>query len=105
MVRSVEDLVVKDPRLLTQELATLLNRFNNLKQNNITLKELTLQMDNARPHSAALTNDYLGNTGVTMLSQSPYSPDLNLCDRFLFTRLQQHCRGWNMQTGTSCTGT
>lgn len=31
-------------------------------------------------------------TGITMLHQSPYSPDLNLCDRFLFTRLQGHCR-------------
>ena len=34
-----------------------------------------------------------GNTGATVLSQSPYSPDLNLCDRFRFTILQRHYRG------------
>ena len=68
------------------------NRFRNLKQNRIAFKELTLQMDNARPHSAARTQTYLERTGVNILHQSPYSPDLNLCDRFLFTRLQEHCR-------------
>ena len=68
-------------------------RFNNLKKDKITLKKLLLQMDNARPHSAAQTQTYLGNTGATVLSQSPYSPDLNLCDRFLFTILQRYCKG------------
>ena len=67
------------------------HRFNNLKKDKITLKDLLLQMDNARPHSAARTQTYLGNTGATVLSQSPYSPDLNLCDLFLFTILQRQC--------------
>ena len=30
--------------------------------------------------------------GLTNIEQSPYNPDLNMCDRFLFTRLQEHCR-------------
>ena len=34
------------------------HRFNNLKKEKITLKELLLQMDNARPHSAARTQTY-----------------------------------------------
>ena len=50
-------------------------------------------MDNARPHSAARTQDYLKGTGATILSQSAYSPDLKLCNRFLFSHLQQHCKG------------
>ena len=25
------------------------------------------------------------------IEQSPYSPDLNMCDRFLFIRMQEHC--------------
>ena len=29
--------------------------------------------------------------GLTDIEQSPYSPDLNTCDRFLFTRLQEYC--------------
>ena len=70
----------------------MVKRFNSLKQNKITFKELTLQMDNARLHAAGRTMAYLTNNGVNRLSQSPYSPDLNLCDRWLFTRLQEHCR-------------
>ena len=34
---------------------------------------------------------YLQQSGVQIVPQSPYSPDLDLWDRFLFTRLQQHC--------------
>ena len=30
--------------------------------------------------------------GITNIEQCPYSPDLNMCDRVLFTRLQEHCR-------------
>ena len=30
--------------------------------------------------------------GLTNIEQCPYSPDLNMCDRFLLTRLQEHCR-------------
>ena len=67
-------------------------RFNNIKHNRIKFSDLILQHDNARPHTAARTQTYLVGTGVTMLPQSPYSPDLNLCDRFLFTILQRHCR-------------
>ena len=28
--------------------------------------------------------------GLTDIEQSPYSPDLNMCDRFLFIRLQEY---------------
>ena len=52
-------------------------------------------MDTMRPHSYSVTRtqDYLKGTGaMTILSQSAYSLDLNLCNRFLFSRLQQHCR-------------
>ena len=30
--------------------------------------------------------------GLTSIEQSPYSPNLNMCDRFLFTKLQENCR-------------
>lgn len=63
-------------------------RFASLKSNKICFKEMLLQMDNARPHSAVLTQDYLRDTGVQIVKQSPYSPDLNLCDRFLFRSLK-----------------
>ena len=67
-------------------------RFSNLKRNRIKFPQLLLQIDNSRPHTSKRTQAYLENTGVKLLKQSLYSPDLNLCDRLLFTRLQEHCR-------------
>ena len=45
---------------------------------------MIFQMDNARPHTAMITQRYLTSTGVSVVKQSPYSPDMNLCDRYLF---------------------
>ena len=42
---------------------------------------------------------YLQQTGVHIVPQSPYSPDLNLCDRFLFTRMQEYCRAKEYSNG------
>ena len=75
------------------------NRFRNLSKNKVAFKNLLLQMDNAKPHSAARTQAYLKQSGVKIVCQSPYSPDLNLCDRFLFTRLQHHCREQEYSNG------
>ena len=54
--------------------------------------DMLLQMDNLRPHAAVITPQYLSTMGLRMVYQSPYSPDLNLCDRFLFTRLKEFVR-------------
>ena len=81
-----------DAEYFVQFLKDTNNRFANLKRSNTKLKELTLQFDNARPHTAQRSQAYLTSSGITTIKQSPYSPDLNLCDRFLFTRLQEHCR-------------
>ena len=68
-------------------------RFQNLKKNKVTLQELHFQMDNARPHTAAATKQFLDRRGVPLVSQSPYSPDLNLLDRFLFRHIKMDLRG------------
>ena len=49
-------------------------------------------MDNARPHTAVITPQYLAVMGLRLVYQSPYSPDLNLCDQFLFKRLKEVVR-------------
>ena len=49
-------------------------------------------MDNARPHSSSLTQDYLAQSGISVVHQSPYSPDLNLCDRYLFRAIKQYLK-------------
>ena len=53
---------------------------------------MLLQMDNARPHTAVITQQYLSAMGLRLVYQSPYSPDLNLCDRFLFTSFKEVVR-------------
>lgn len=50
---------------------------------------MLLQMDNAGRHTAGLIQDYLAAYGLRIVPQTPYSRDLDLCDRFLFTRLQE----------------
>ena len=50
-------------------------------------------MDNSRPHTAAATKQFLDRRGVPLVSQSPYSHDLNLLDRFLFRHIKMDLRG------------
>ena len=59
-----------------------------LRSNPIRLSDVLWQWDNARPHSARATTDFMEGRNVSMIFQSPYSPDLNLCDRFLFNWLK-----------------
>ena len=51
-----------------------------------------LMWGNARPHAAANTKQCLARRKVEPIKQSPYSPDLNLCDRFLFRKLKHLLR-------------
>ena len=59
-----------------------------LRSKPIHLNDMLWQWDNARPHTARLVKDFLDfrceARGITTVSQSPYSPDFNLCDRLLF---------------------
>ena len=40
--------------------------------------------DNARPHVSEITNDFLASKLIKCIKQPPYSPDVNLLDRFFF---------------------
>ncbi|QQP36062.1 Transposase [Caligus rogercresseyi] len=55
-------------------------RFLSLKKDKIRLKDCLLMWDNARPHTATDTREFLTRRDVEPGKQSPYSPDLNLCD-------------------------
>ena len=48
--------------------------------------------DNARPHVSATTKKFFQRRQVEMMEQSPYSPDFNLCDRWLIKDLKKHLR-------------
>ncbi|QQP36170.1 Uncharacterized protein FKW44_021179 [Caligus rogercresseyi] len=68
-------------------LKTTGHRFHNLKQHRIHLKDCLLMWDNARSHAVTDTRDFLTRRDVEQVKQSPYSPELNLCDRYLFRKL------------------
>ena len=46
-----------------------------------------------RPHRSTLVQEELARQQVVVLLQPPYSPDLSLCDFFLFLRLKEKLRG------------
>lgn len=68
------------------------DKWRTLRTKPMRLSELIWMHDNARPHSAASTVDFFRRRGVQMIKQSPYSPDLNLCDRWVFKRMKKHLR-------------
>ena len=67
-------------------------RFSDLKKAKIQLKDLYLMWDNAPSHNAINSRQYLDQRKVERVKQSPYSPDINLCDRNLFRKLKTMLR-------------
>ena len=49
---------------------------------------LLLHHDNAGPHKAKLTTEYLEQQGISLLAHPPYSPDLAPCDFWLFPKIK-----------------
>ena len=49
--------------------------------------------DNAPVHNSILVTDYLTQMGIKMVPHSPYSPDLALCDFWLFPKLKKNLGG------------
>ena len=57
------------------------------------LAKLTLEHDNARPHSARNTKDFIERWNIQRVFQASNGPHTNLCDRWLFAKLEQAIRG------------
>ena len=57
-----------------------------------------LHHDNAPPHSLLLVRNFLAKNNTVLLSQPPYSPDLALCDFFLFPILKRPMKGRRFAT-------
>ena len=75
-----------DRHVMTQFLKYAGHRFNNLKKNKIKLGKLLLMWNNTMPHVAQGTQAFLTERNVELLKQPAYSPNLNLCDRYLFRK-------------------
>ena len=56
------------------------------------------QQDNAPVHNCILVTDYLTKMGTKTAPHPPYSPDLALCDFWLFPRLKENLRGCRYET-------
>ena len=50
------------------------------------------QHDTARPHVKTQVSDFFARRHVTMVRLSPYSPDLNLLDRWVNEQLKKELR-------------
>ena len=77
---------------------TVGDRWRTLRSKSTRLSELRWMHDNARPHSARETVDFFHGRGVQMIKQSPYSPDFNLCDRWVFKSLKQHFKDFDFSS-------
>ncbi|QQP42094.1 Transposase, partial [Caligus rogercresseyi] len=81
-----------DRNTMIEYLRTTGKRFLSLKKDKIRLKDCLLMWDNARPHTATDTREFLTRKDVEPVKQSPYSPDLNLCDGFCSGKLKHLLR-------------
>ena len=100
-IREIKSEIEQNCRLSCRELSTIVNLdksavYNVLTQHldlrnvfSVWERDLLWQMDNARPHTSRLTQDYVTKIGFSLVKQSPYSPDMNLRNRYLFRILKQ----------------
>ena len=72
-------------------LKRMIRKFSRMTHDPIEWNQHLLMHDNARPHVAMAVRDFLLEEGTSLLHQPPYSPDVNICDRFLFRNLE-HAR-------------
>lgn len=64
------------------------NCFQHIQDNGTPAERILWMHDNARPHRALVTEQYLERKVVTKVRQPPYSPDLNLMDRYVFRNME-----------------
>jgi transposase len=74
--------------------------WRKLRSDSTRLNELIWMHDNARPHVSASANEFFETRGICLLRQSPYSPDFNLCDRWLFAELKKGFKSISMDNPT-----
>lgn len=67
---------------------TRMERYFRELQNPILPENMRIQQDNATPHTAHRTAAHMEEMNIRWVRQPPYSPDLNLCDRYIFPRLE-----------------
>ena len=61
-------------------------------------KNFQLHHENAPAHSAHVIHAFLAKNSMPLVRQAPYSPDLTLCDFWLFPRLKRILKGRRFQS-------
>lgn len=74
------------------------DKWRMLRSAPIHLSQLHWQHDNARSHVSAHTVAFCQNRHMSMVKQSPYSPDLNLLDRWINSRIKDYVRQGNFDS-------
>jgi hypothetical protein len=72
--------------------------WRKLRSDPTCLKELLWMQDNARPHTASVTQAFFERRKVELVKQSPYSPDFNMCDRWLFKESKRGLQAYSMNS-------
>ena len=63
------------------------------KRRGFPIRDMLLLHNNARPHSAAITQEKLAEMNWTVLEHPPYSPNLSPCDYHMFGPLKEALGG------------
>ncbi|GFV36290.1 putative mariner transposase [Trichonephila clavipes] len=87
----VRDLVRSDRRLTIRMIGDELD-LNHTTVHQILTNELKMKKINAPCHTAISVNRFMASKNIHVAPQSPYSPDLNPCDFFLFPKLNIHLK-------------
>ncbi len=64
------------------------------------LRQWIHHLDNARPHTAALLQEWLECHNIEVMKYPPYCPDLVLCNFWLFLSLKCELHGHHLETDT-----
>ena len=75
------------------EKLTLLKESLSVRRPVSGMSKIVFHFDNARPHTAKDTKNFLTEENMTIMPHPPYSPDLAPCDYFLFGYLTSKLRG------------
>ena len=62
------------------------------------VRGIKLLHDNAPAHKSAMVLEYLKESGLNVLDHPPYSPDLSLCDFWLFPKLKEMLAGHRFES-------
>ena len=81
-----------------ESVLTELDDFYQKRRSRTGVRSIKLLHDNAPAHKSTMVQEYLKESGLDVLDHLPYSPDLSLCDFWLFPRLKEMLAGHRFES-------